>query len=104
MPLLMGATLGGADTTLLGRLERYGMELGHVFQLRDDWLGMYGDPVKTGKPVGHDEREGKHTYAVLNGKEKTEVAIAKHLATGLDLVRDNQVLQELLQWMASREN
>jgi geranylgeranyl diphosphate synthase type I len=104
MPLLMGATLGGADTTLLGRLEQYGMELGHVFQLRDDWLGMYGDPAKTGKPVGHDEREGKHTYAVLNGKDKTEAAIAKHLTTGLDLVRDNQVLQELLQWMASREN
>jgi geranylgeranyl diphosphate synthase type I len=104
MPLLIGATLGGGDQTLLSGLEQYGMELGHVFQLRDDWLGMYGDPDKTGKPVGHDQREGKHTYAVLNGKDKTEAEIARHLEDGLKLVEDNVIMKELLQWMASREN
>jgi geranylgeranyl diphosphate synthase type I len=104
MPLLIGASLGEGNQELLVRLEKYGMELGHVFQLRDDWLGMYGDPDKTGKPVGHDEREGKHTYAVLNGKEKTEAEIAKHLEDGLRLADSNPVMNELLQWMASREN
>lgn len=105
MPLLIGATLGGGgDQVLLSRLEQYGMELGHVFQLRDDWLGMYGDPDKTGKPVGHDKREGKHTYAVLYGQEKTESEIARHLADGLLLAEDSAIMKELLQWMASREN
>jgi geranylgeranyl diphosphate synthase type I len=104
MPLLIGASLGGGNQKLLVRLEKYGMELGHVFQLRDDWLGMYGDPDKTGKSVGHDQREGKHTYAVLNGQIKTEEAIAKHLEDGLRLADNNPIMKELLQWMASREN
>lgn len=104
MPLLIGATLGGGNPDLLNRLEKYGMELGHVFQLRDDWLGMYGDPEKTGKPVGHDQREGKHTYATMYGKEKTEAEIARRLQDGLTTTGGNELMSELLNWVASREN
>ena len=32
-----------------------------AFQLRDDILGMFGDPAETGKPASDDLREGKHT-------------------------------------------
>lgn len=104
MPLLIGAVLGGADQKVTDRLEKYGIEIGHVFQLRDDWLGMYGDPAKTGKPVGHDVREGKHTYATMYGKVKTEREIAKHLEIGMGLVEGDEIMQELLSWLASREN
>lgn len=104
MPLLIGAALGGADKMVTDRLEKYGTEIGHVFQLRDDWLGMYGDPAKTGKPVGHDAREGKHTYATMYGKDKTEVEITKHLQLGMGLAEGDEIMQELLSWLASREN
>jgi geranylgeranyl diphosphate synthase, type I len=42
----------------------YGLPLGEAFQLRDDVLGVYGDPSVTGKPAGDDLREGKRTVLV----------------------------------------
>jgi geranylgeranyl diphosphate synthase type I len=38
--------------------------LGEAFQLRDDVLGVFGDPAVTGKPAGDDLREGKRTYLI----------------------------------------
>lgn len=109
LPLKLGAALGGGEVALQTILERYGMELGLVFQLRDDYLGMYGDPAKTGKPVGNDAREGKHTYATMHSQEETEAAIRDHLNQGLKLSADlpgdsGKVMEELLKWMATREN
>jgi geranylgeranyl diphosphate synthase type I len=63
-PLLMGAALAGAPETLLRAYSGYGMPLGEAFQLRDDILGVFGDPAQTGKPAGDDLREGKRTYLV----------------------------------------
>jgi geranylgeranyl diphosphate synthase type I len=112
LPLLLGATLGGAKPEMSESLKKYGMELGYVFQLRDDWLGEYGDSEKTGKPVGNDSREAKHTYATMNGKDKTEVAIKEHMSkvrsftSGLlSLPGDSRkVLEELVEWMGTRES
>ena len=38
--------------------------MGEAFQLRDDIIGVFGDPEKTGKPAGDDLREGKRTVLV----------------------------------------
>ncbi|RAE58044.1 polyprenyl synthetase family protein, partial [Burkholderia multivorans] len=57
-PLLLGAALGGADDAQLAALSRFGLPLGQAFQLRDDVLGVVGDPSATGKPAGDDIREG----------------------------------------------
>lgn len=64
-PLLIGATIAGARVGQLDALSRYGLALGEAFQLRDDVLGVFGDPETTGKPAGDDIREGKRTYLVL---------------------------------------
>ena len=104
LPLLLGATLGGADKRLLDILEKYGMELGWVFQLRDDWLAEYGDTNKTGKPVGNDSREGKRTFATMYGKEKVEVEIVRHWEEGKKWAEQDKKLLGLLEWMATREN
>jgi geranylgeranyl diphosphate synthase type I len=48
----------------MGRLSAYGLPLGEAFQLRDDVLGVFGDPSETGKPAGDDLREGKRTVLV----------------------------------------
>jgi geranylgeranyl diphosphate synthase type I len=72
-PLLLGGTLAGARTTLLDSYSAYGLPLGEAFQLRDDVLGVFGDPAVTGKPAGDDLREGKRTVLVA---EAFEVATA----------------------------
>ncbi len=63
-PLLLGGTLAGADDRLLASYSQYGLPLGEAFQLRDDLLGVFGDPAHTGKPAGDDLREGKRTVLV----------------------------------------
>jgi geranylgeranyl diphosphate synthase, type I len=63
-PLVLGATLAGAAPELISALSEYGLTLGEAFQLRDDILGVYGDPAETGKPAGDDLREGKQTVLI----------------------------------------
>jgi geranylgeranyl diphosphate synthase type I len=63
-PLHLGATLAGAHDDLVQVLSDYGLPIGEAFQLRDDVLGVYGDPAETGKPAGDDLREGKRTVLV----------------------------------------
>ncbi|MGX6604228.1 polyprenyl synthetase family protein [Micromonosporaceae bacterium Da 78-11] len=63
-PLLLGAALAGAAPELMAAYSAFGLPLGEAFQLRDDLLGVFGDPARTGKPAGDDLREGKRTYLV----------------------------------------
>jgi len=63
-PLLLGGRLAGADDAMLAAYSAFGLPLGEAFQLRDDVLGVFGDPAQTGKPAGDDLREGKRTYLV----------------------------------------
>lgn len=63
-PLSLGATLAGADAVALERCRDRGLPLGEAFQLRDDLLGVFGEPATTGKPAGDDLREGKRTVLV----------------------------------------
>ncbi len=62
-PLHLGAALAAPDRLdrLAGPLSEFGLPLGEAFQLKDDLLGVFGDPAVTGKPVGDDLREGKPT-------------------------------------------
>ncbi|RKS74085.1 geranylgeranyl diphosphate synthase type I [Motilibacter peucedani] len=63
-PLHLGATLAGAGPATVQAYTDYGVGLGEAFQLRDDVLGVFGDPSETGKPAGDDLREGKRTVLV----------------------------------------
>jgi geranylgeranyl diphosphate synthase, type I len=63
-PLLIGATAAGVGEADLQCLSSFGLDLGEAFQLRDDILGVVGDPSETGKPAGDDLREGKRTVLV----------------------------------------
>jgi geranylgeranyl diphosphate synthase, type I len=65
-PLLLGAALAGAPDSVRDSYSSFGLPLGEAFQLRDDVLGVFGDPAETGKPAGDDLREGKRTYLVAS--------------------------------------
>lgn len=78
-PILLGATLGGADERLLARLRAFGHPVGMAFQLRDDVLGVFGDPAITGKPAGDDLREGKRTALIAIAREALPPDARAHL-------------------------
>ncbi len=82
-PLLLGGTLAGADEPLLATYDRFGRALGEAFQLRDDVLGVFGDPAVTGKPAGDDLREGKRTVLIALTLERCSPADAAQLRAGL---------------------
>ena len=82
-PLHFGATLGGASNELIGAYTKYGIPLGEAFQLRDDVLGVFGDPAETGKPAGDDLREGKRTVLMAVAIDKADATQEKVLKNGL---------------------
>ena len=82
-PLHVGAALAGADDRLLAKLSAFGLPLGEAFQLRDDVLGVFGDPEVTGKPAGDDLREGKRTVLIARTAELTDDAGRELLNRGL---------------------
>jgi geranylgeranyl diphosphate synthase type I len=73
-PLQMGAAMGGSDPRLDRALAAYGDAVGVAFQLRDDVLGLFGDPESTGKGHLDDLREGKRTVLVLKALQRSTAA------------------------------
>jgi geranylgeranyl diphosphate synthase type I len=63
-PLHLGAALADRAGELQSAFSGFGLPLGEAFQMRDDLLSVFGDPERTGKPVGDDLREGKLTPLV----------------------------------------
>lgn len=78
-PLQIGAILAGGFDDLLAALSAYGMPLGEAFQLRDDVLGVFGDPELTGKPRDSDLREGKRTVLIARALEAAAPEDARFL-------------------------
>jgi geranylgeranyl diphosphate synthase, type I len=84
-PLHLGAALATPDRLeeLREPLSRFGLPLGEAFQLRDDLLGLYGDPTVTGKPVGDDLREGKPTLLASLALERQPERAGRLLRAGM---------------------
>ncbi|WP_307861778.1 polyprenyl synthetase family protein [Nocardioides sp. SYSU D00065] len=82
-PLHIGAALAGAGPEQLQQLSRFGLPLGEAFQLRDDLLGVFGDPEQTGKPAGDDLVEGKRTVLVALALDAAPRTAARRLDSAL---------------------
>jgi geranylgeranyl diphosphate synthase type I len=82
-PLHIGAALAGASGSTMAELTRFGLPLGEAFQLRDDLLGVFGDPAATGKPAGDDLIEGKRTVLVALALDAASPADAARLDAAL---------------------
>ncbi len=94
-PLHIGAALAGADPDLLSGLGAFGLPLGEAFQLRDDLLGVFGDPETTGKPAGDDLAEGKRTVLVALALDSAEPADALRLDRALGTELTSPEVEEL---------
>ncbi|MEU8298700.1 polyprenyl synthetase family protein [Micromonospora sp. NPDC048909] len=76
----LGALVCGGPPGLVDGLSRFGHHLGLAFQLVDDVLGIWGDPRRTGKPVGSDLRARKRSIPVvraLTGGDAAGEALAE---------------------------
>lgn len=108
-PLHLGAALAGASAAVFEAFTAFGIPLGEAFQLRDDVLGVFGDPTLTGKPAGDDVREGKRTVLIALAQESATPAQAQvldafvgdkllddaGLETVQDVLRDTGALAEV---------
>ena len=105
-PLHIGAALAGASRSVIDQLSRFGLPLGEAFQLRDDLLGVFGDPEVTGKPTGGDLSEGKRTVLVALALDALPAEDAKILdgRLGTALAPEEVArLQQLIEESGARE-
>lgn len=73
-PLALGAACSDAGEEGIAAMKAVGVPLGLAFQLRDDVLGLVGEPEVTGKPAGDDIREGKRTLIMVHAWRKADAA------------------------------
>jgi len=89
----MGALMGGADHRMRNCLYDYGVRLGLAFQLQDDLLDTYGDPIVFGKEIGGDIRNDKKTWllitAIKEAPDQIRAIRERHLSSDdkIDSVR-----------------
>jgi geranylgeranyl diphosphate synthase, type II len=67
--LQIGALIGGADALWASRIYELGDMIGMAFQLQDDYLDTFGNPVTFGKNIGGDILANKKTYLLIKAKE-----------------------------------
>ncbi|MEY2663694.1 MAG: hypothetical protein RIR35_502, partial [Actinomycetota bacterium] len=99
-PLHFGAALAG-NFQLLPTFSAYGLPLGEAFQLRDDVLGVFGNPAVTGKPAGDDLREGKRTVLIAMTMERVDADSRQLLekSLGNPAISDSEIknLQQIIE-------
>lgn len=95
-PLLIGASFAGANEETLRGFSNFGIPLGLAFQIRDDILGVFGDPEVTGKPAGDDLREGKRTVLVALTLQNSSSSIARIFN---DLLSERELESEQIEFM-----
>ncbi len=73
-PLQLGAAIAGAGSDVVEAYTAIGLPLGEAFQLRDDVLGVFGNPDVTGKSADDDLREGKQTLLIALAEQAADDA------------------------------
>ncbi len=104
-PVVMAAILAGGDEK---NAERFGMELGRLFQFTDDLLDVKGDSALMGKTLGKDAEEDKATCVKVYGLERCELLADRCAAKCLDLLDqfqgDKEFLRGIVDLVRSRDN
>lgn len=97
-PLILGGTLAKVDDSTLQELTKIGQQIGILFQIRDDWLNIYGNPAVTGKSILSDITNRKKTwmlFQLLNFVNKTQEQriIDVYSQTDLNQTEINKIYQ-----------
>ena len=103
-PLQLGAAAAADRPDVQAIFHEVGNDLGVAFQLRDDVLGVFGDPAVTGKPSGDDLRSGKRTVLLAEAVERagnSDPLAAKLLRTSVGTELTEPQIRELCQVIES---
>ena len=110
-PIMIGATLAGADSMVIDELERAGEMIGMAFQVEDDILDVIGDAEKLGKDVHQDQRNEKNTYVARYGIDAAREYVKEESGKAVDIISnslpDNDyraLLIELINSLVYRES
>lgn len=98
----LGALIAGAPTSQRERLGVFGRHSGLAFQMLDDVLGIWGDSLVTGKPVGNDIARRKKTLPLLHGLERS-AELCTIMSQDTLSEADVRYARSLLQKIGSRE-
>jgi geranylgeranyl diphosphate synthase type I len=90
----MGSILGGGSLNERQSLTRFGKKLGLAFQVRDDWLGLWGDPEKTGKKRGSDIFKAKWTFPILYAAQ-TDASYIDEIRKGKGMIDAEEVVRNI---------
>lgn len=89
-----GALVAGAPQDVVEALSRYGFHIGMAFQIADDLLDYTGNPLRMGKPVGSDLREGKFTLPLIVALRESSPADRERLLKMVEApVSDGEIQQ-----------
>jgi geranylgeranyl diphosphate synthase type I len=97
-PLQLGAAAAADRPDVQALFHGLGTDLGLAFQLRDDVLGVFGDPAVTGKPSGDDLRSGKRTVLLAEAVElagNSDLLAAKRLRSAIGAPLTDTQVREL---------
>ena len=103
-PLQMGVAAAADRPDVEEAFHRMGTDLGIAFQLRDDVLGVFGNPAVTGKPAGDDLRSGKRTVLLaeaIDRAERSDPAAAALLRTSVGGELDDEHVHQLCEAIES---
>ena len=84
--LQTGAYIAGADLKQQEALYQFGINIGLAFQIQDDILDVYGDPLTFGKAVGGDIACNKKTYVMLTALQMADDVTREKLQSWLSCV------------------
>jgi len=105
-PLRLGALIANPSVgdDLLGGLSAFGTALGVAFQMRDDVLGVFGDPELTGKPAGDDLRESKPTALIATALSRANDSQRQVLSRVGDPALDIETIDAIRQVIVDTES
>ena len=109
--LALGGLLAGAEADTVARLQRAGSRLGVCFQIRDDYLGLWGDSAITGKSTDNDIRRRKKSYPIVHAVQHSsdgdratlETIYAQSSVNDEDIAAVRDILQQTSAVEATQE-
>lgn len=83
----IGAMIGNADDKDVELMYSFGVDIGIAFQIQDDYLDTFGDPLTFGKPIGGDINNYKKTFLYIaalteGGKDAEALKAAYEIPAG----------------------
>lgn len=104
----LGPILAESDDNVLSLFTGYGERIGMVFQIVDDILDVTGDPSKTGKTIGSDQRKKKLTYPYIYGIERSKEIAKMLVEEAINLIsgfgKDIEPFKEIALYLLKRSS